>query len=91
MYYDSCRYGVSRSDILDTREGAGEMAVRMAIGETHVIQENQEYFLQHGVDITALESASSSNKATQRSTTTLLIKNLPHDLVEDELESMFSR
>jgi multiple RNA-binding domain-containing protein 1 len=85
------KYGVERSDILDTKEGGGEIAVRLAVGEAMVIQENHAYFTSHGVDIAAIESISSSSKASARSTTTLLIKNLPHDLVEDELESMFSR
>jgi multiple RNA-binding domain-containing protein 1 len=91
VYVRVYRYGVNRSDILDTAEGGGEMAVRLAIGESHVIQENRDYFAAHGVDIAALESSSSSSKAGARSTTTLLIKNLPHDCVAEELESMFNR
>lgn len=97
----SDKYGVARGDILDTDGvGGGEMAVRLAIGETHVIQENQEYFASHGVDIQVLESALRRGKAekgaaktdaAKRSTTTLLIKNLPHDLVEAELEDMFTK
>jgi multiple RNA-binding domain-containing protein 1 len=89
--YLTFRYGVNRSDILDTNEGGGEMAVRLAIGEAHVIQENRDYFSAHGVDLAALESSSSTSKAAARSNTTLLIKNLPHDVVTEELESMFSR
>jgi hypothetical protein len=85
------RYGVSRSEILDRTEGGGEMAVRLAIGEAHVIQENRDYFSSHGVDLGALESHASNSKASARSTTTLLIKNLPHDVIEEELESMFGR
>jgi multiple RNA-binding domain-containing protein 1 len=97
----SDKYGVSRGDILDTDGvGGGEMAVRLAIGETHVIQENQEYFASHGVDIEVLESAlrrgksekgAGKTEAAKRSNTTLLIKNLPHDLVEAELEDMFTK
>lgn len=86
-----CRYGVSRTDILDRSEGGGEMAVRLAIGEAHVVQENRDYFQAHGVDLGALESHASNNKASARSTTTLLVKNLPHDVIEEEIESMFSR
>jgi hypothetical protein len=56
-----------------------------------VIRENHEYFLNHGVDIEALEAFSSERKASHRSTTTILLKNLPHDCVENELESMFTR
>jgi multiple RNA-binding domain-containing protein 1 len=97
FHHCSIRYGISRGDILDTDGvGGGELAVRLAIGETQVIQENKEYFSSHGVDFDSLESALSSSKSksskpTERSTTTLLIKNLPHDVVGEELEEMFAK
>ena len=53
--------------------------------------ENREYFALHGIDVDALESTHSSNKAVARSTTTLLVKNLPPTTVPEELESMFAR
>ena len=83
------KYGIGRADILNTAEAGGEMAVRLAIGEAHVIQENRDFFSSHGVDLSALESGTSSTRGAARSTTTLLIKNLPFDLVSEELESMF--
>lgn len=83
--------GVSKSEIMDTSQTAGEMAVRMALGEAHVIEENRTFFLRHGVDLNALESNTSTHRASKRSTTTILIKNLPHDMVDDEVESMFTR
>ena len=82
---------MSRSEILDRSESGGEMAVRLAIGEAHVIQENRDYFSAHGVDLGSLESHASNSKASARSNTTLLVKNLPHDVIEEEIESMFSR
>ena len=83
---------MSRSDILDTSAvGGGELAVRLAIGETQILQENREYFKEHGVDISALESMTSGSKAIKRSTTTLLIKNLPYDVIESEITDMFSK
>ena len=85
------QYGVERSDIMDINEGSGEMAVRLAMGEAQIAQENKEYFTSHGVDITALDSINSTNKSMKRSTTCLLVKNLPHDLVQDELKSMFTK
>ena len=51
LYFIIIRYGVDRSAILDRTEGGGEMAVRLAIGEAHVIQENRDYFSSHGVDL----------------------------------------
>jgi multiple RNA-binding domain-containing protein 1 len=100
---------LSGGDILDADGvGGGELAVRLAIGETHILQDNREYFLSHGVDIDILESAlqnkkkdtgkgvassekKSSVKEVKRSGTTILIKNLPHDLNAEELEDMFAR
>ena len=57
---------------------ADGMAVRLAIGETRIIQENKSYFAEHGVDLDALESAQSSTTKSKRSGTTILVKNLPH-------------
>lgn len=85
------RYGIKQSDILDSNENAGEMAVRLAMAETQIIQENREYLATHGVDTSILESNYSTNKNTLRSTTTLLVKNLPFDMVPEELEEMFSK
>ncbi len=60
-----------------------------------MIQENRDFFAAHGVDLGALESSHAKDgngkKASSRSDTTMLIKNLPHDVVEDELEVMFGR
>ncbi len=69
----------------------GELAVRLAIGETQIIQENKSYFAAHGVDITSIESNSAKSKNIERSTTTILIKNLPYDVVTSEVENMFAR
>ena len=77
---------------MDTHHtGGGEMAVRLAMGETQVLQENREYFLSHGVDLSALESLTAGSGTVTRSGTTLLVKNLPHDVVESELEEIFAR
>lgn len=86
------KYGVRSGDVLDATESAGELAVRLAVGEVQVVTENREYLLQHGVNLQALESATakSSRGADQRSSTTLLIKNLPHDSNEEELSGMFA-
>jgi len=87
------KYGVRSGDVLDAAESAGELAVRLAVGEVQVVTENREYLLQHGVNLEALESATAKNSrgASQRSSTTLLIKNLPHDSNEEELAGMFAR
>lgn len=83
---------MTHDEVLNTNSiSSGEMAVRMAIGETNVIAENKAYFAEHGVDIGVLESATSNKKANKRSDTTILVKNLPFDMVPDELQDMFSK
>ena len=76
---------------MSNTESGGELAVRMAIGEAHVIAENKEFFVKHGVDINALESTTSSSTSSKRSPTTLLVKNLPPDVNEADLEANFAR
>jgi hypothetical protein len=59
-------------------------------GEVQVVTDNKTYLASHGVDITALESINSREKATKRSNTTILIKNLPANSIESELVKMFA-
>ena len=71
-------HNVQSSDILDVSEKGGDLAVRLAIGETKVVQDNKAFFSAHGVELSALESAlSGGKKADKRSGTCILIKNLP--------------
>lgn len=67
------------------------MAVRLAVGEAQVIQENKAYFASYGIDLDALESSNSADRATKRSTTTILVKNLPPDTKPEELQDMFAK
>ena len=66
-------------DILNVKGDAngGDIAVRMALGETKIIQDNKTFFAKHGVNMSALDSQLSNKKASRRSITILLIKNLP--------------
>jgi hypothetical protein len=82
---------LSQTEILNNADSGGDMAVKLAMGEAAVISDNRKYFLDHGVDINALESATSGSNASKRSNNTLLIKNLPPNLIEAELEAMFTR
>jgi hypothetical protein len=85
------RYGVSQSDILDSSQRGGELAVRLAVGETQLIQENKAFFASYGVNIGILESSNSTNRAVKRSNTIILVKNLPPNTIKDEVESLFAR
>eukprot|EP00605_Chrysophyceae_sp_TOSAG23-4_P000162 GSChrysophyteH1.ASY1.ANO1.185.1 assembled CDS len=85
------RYGLKESDVLDTSHAGGDMAIRLAVGEAQVIQENRDFFREKGVNIESLESQSSDSKASSRSNTTFLIKNLPKDTNVIDLEAMFAK
>ncbi|TYZ68703.1 hypothetical protein PybrP1_005394 [[Pythium] brassicae (nom. inval.)] len=94
------RMGVKRGDILDKENG--NMAVRLAIGETMLVKENKDFFADEGVDLDAIEGAlvksgggGGGQKPTapkvERSTTVILVKNLPHTTEEEELAQMFRK
>ncbi|RLN80671.1 hypothetical protein BBJ28_00015749 [Nothophytophthora sp. Chile5] len=90
------RMGVKRGEIMDKEQG--NMAVRLAIGETMLVKENKDFFAQEGVDLNAIEGAlvkkpsqETRAKKIERSTTVILIKNLPHTTEEDELAQLFRK
>ena len=83
------RLGLRKSDFLAVKDklSSGDAAVRLALGETQIIEENREYFRQNGVDMDAL--VSDHGKEAQRSNTSILVKNLPFDTHVDELAKLF--
>ncbi|PRW58148.1 Multiple RNA-binding domain-containing 1 [Chlorella sorokiniana] len=89
----AAHFGVSKSELLD-RE-SGDMAVRMALGETHVIAETKRALGEAGADVTKLEAAAAAggkaaaSKAVARSDSVLVIKNLPFSASLEELETLF--
>lgn len=90
------RMGVKRGDIMDKENG--NMAVRLAIGETMLVKENKDFFAEEGVDLNAIEGAlvksgqtAAAKQKVERSTTVILIKNLPHTTEEDELAQLFRK
>lgn len=89
------RMGVKRGEIMDKEQG--NMAVRLAIGETMLVKENKDFFAREGVDLDAIEGAlvkkpsQQKSKKIERSTTVILIKNLPHTTEEEELAQLFRK
>lgn len=90
------RLGLRKGDIMSVKDGlsSGEAAVRLALGETAVIEENRTYFADHGIDMEALVSLGgqdevSDSAAYARSKTAILVKNLPHDTNKDDLKQIF--
>ncbi|KDO34220.1 hypothetical protein SPRG_19058 [Saprolegnia parasitica CBS 223.65] len=85
------RLNVKKGEILD--KDAGNMAVRLAIGETMLLQENQAFFEQEGVDLRVIEGAAAAKgkkgPSVERSNTVLLVKNLPFTTDETALAQLF--
>ncbi|KAJ3296457.1 hypothetical protein HK104_001596, partial [Borealophlyctis nickersoniae] len=77
------KLGVRKADILD-RESEN-MAVRLALAETHIIAETKQYLEEEGINLDAFE------KRKTRSNTILLVKNLPARTEEDELVELFGK
>ncbi|CAI5733436.1 unnamed protein product [Hyaloperonospora brassicae] len=89
------RMGVKRGEIMDKEQS--NLAVRLAIGETMLVKENKDFFAREGLDLNAIEGAlvkkPSQQQSTkiERSTTVILIKNLPHTAEEEELAQLFRK
>lgn len=79
----------------DAAEEQANIGVRMAVAETHMIQETKKYLEACGVDLDAFVStpsaATGARGAAQRSTTTILVKNLPFATEDAELRKLFKR
>jgi multiple RNA-binding domain-containing protein 1 len=83
----SSRLGIEKTEFLD-HEVSSSLAVRMALGETHVVTETKTQLLQDGVNVSVLENAS---KKTPRSNNVILIKNISHECNAEELRRLFSK
>ncbi|KAJ0980850.1 hypothetical protein J5N97_009105 [Dioscorea zingiberensis] len=84
------KHGISKSELLD-RE-ADDLAVRLALGETHVIAETKKALSNAGININALEeSVSKRGSSIERSKKIILVKNLPYSACERDLADMFGK
>uniref|UniRef100_A0A453CRK9 RRM domain-containing protein n=1 Tax=Aegilops tauschii subsp. strangulata TaxID=200361 RepID=A0A453CRK9_AEGTS len=82
--------GISKSELLH-RE-ADDLAVRIALGETHVIAETKKYLSRSGINVAALEEHTSKrNEKLKRSNHVILVKNLPYSSSEEDLAAMFQK
>ncbi|KAJ3314169.1 hypothetical protein HDV04_000941 [Boothiomyces sp. JEL0838] len=77
------KLGVKKSEILDAE--SDNMAVRLALAETNIINETKEYLKEEGVSLDAFTSRK------QRSNTIILVKNIPSSTEEEELRELFGK
>ena len=81
----SKRLGVSKAEVLDPN--SDNLAVRLALAETHVIGETKAYLEEEGISLDAFEK----EMRKERSNTVILVKNIPASTVEEELEDAFGK
>ncbi|KAF7335305.1 Multiple RNA-binding domain-containing protein 1 [Mycena sanguinolenta] len=75
------RMGISKSDIVNP-EASDNAAVKLALAETHIIQETKTYLESQGV---LLESFASR----ARSDTIILVKNIPYGTTAEQIRELF--
>ena len=93
----AAKYGVSKADLLES--GDSDVAVRMALGEAQIIAETKEQLAASGVDPARLEAAAAAGGAAvgkgrpgvKRSSTAIVLKNLPYEAEESDLRAMCER
>ncbi|CAI9090689.1 OLC1v1025512C3 [Oldenlandia corymbosa var. corymbosa] len=84
------RFGISKSDLLDKE--ADDLAVRIALGETQVIEETKKALRNAGVNVASLEDfAAGKTEGMKRSNHVILVKNLSYGSTETDLANMFGK
>ncbi|KAI9505196.1 Multiple RNA-binding domain-containing protein 1 [Coemansia spiralis] len=79
----SDRLNISKSDLLSA-DSNGNPAVRLALAETHIINDTKRYFEEQGIVLERFEHR-------ERSDTVILVKNIPFSVDEDELHALFGK
>ena len=95
------RLSVSKAELLDVESGSS-LAVRMALAETQLIAETKSWLAEQGVNVGALErrervraeaaaggAGGGGDSGVQRSSTVILVKNIPYETELSELRAMF--
>uniref|UniRef100_A0A8C4QD01 RNA binding motif protein 19 n=1 Tax=Eptatretus burgeri TaxID=7764 RepID=A0A8C4QD01_EPTBU len=81
----AAKYNTPKSQVLDD-DGHGSIAVRLALGETQIVQETRRFLLNNGVQLDCFSQA-----AGRRSNTVILVKNLPSGTAVYDLHTLFGR
>ncbi|KAL6033023.1 hypothetical protein STEG23_013757 [Scotinomys teguina] len=79
------KYNATKSQVFD-HETKGSVAVRVALGETQLVQEVRSFLIDNGVSLDSFSQA-----AAERSKTVILAKNLPAGTLAAELQEIFGR
>ncbi|KAI0656208.1 hypothetical protein C8Q70DRAFT_1012681 [Cubamyces menziesii] len=79
------RMSISKADILNPE--SDNAAVKLALAETHVIQETKTFLEQHGVDLSSLDTSGPSRPP--RSDRIILVKNIPYGTSAADIRALF--
>ncbi|XP_024900250.1 probable RNA-binding protein 19 isoform X1 [Pteropus alecto] len=79
------KYSATKSQVFD-HETKGSVAVRVALGETQLVQEVRRFLIDNGVSLDSFSQA-----AAERSKTVMLVKNLPAGTLAAELQEIFGQ
>ena len=85
----SAKYNVDKSDIFDVHSSgkkSSSVAVKLAVGETQIVNDIRKFLIRNGVKLDAFNTEN-----TERSKTTILIKNLPNNTKETDLNELFTK
>ncbi|KAG5340712.1 hypothetical protein C0989_000592 [Termitomyces sp. Mn162] len=75
------RLNIDKASILNPEDG-DNAAVKLALAETHIINETKAYLESQGVDLTSFSSR-------VRSDTVILVKNIPYGTSTDQIRELF--
>ncbi|KAJ2708145.1 Multiple RNA-binding domain-containing protein 1 [Coemansia spiralis] len=77
------RLSISKAELLSA-DSAGNPAVRLALAETHIVNDAKRFFEEHGVLLDRFTDSA-------RSDVVILVKNIPFSVDEDELRALFGK
>ena len=75
------RFNIDKNDILNPESGSNP-AVKLALAETHIIQETKSYLESQGVVLSSFSSRA-------RSDTIILVKNIPYGTTTEQIRELF--
>ena len=81
------QFGVRKSELLDL-DTTQSLAVRLALGETQLVNETREFLESHGVKLNSFDT-DKSKFTRKRSKNVILVKNLPFGTSTKELTELF--
>lgn len=82
----SKRFKVNKTDLLTQSNKKDNVAVRMALGETQIVNEVRQFLIENNVHLESFERGIDC----PRSDTVILVKNLPAETQKEEISQLFA-